>query len=156
MNIRLKVMLTLLCLSPSVALTQVKPSDFVVNHDGPLVVSPTLPKDSRDEIVYTNQGQTEKDQPVVPGVYTPPLPIKVVHAKYPRSFKKARVEADVKVKGVIAQSGEFIDASLPDPLDPEWKKSVMDAAKQYKFKPATLDGKPIAVRGQIEFRFRIR
>jgi Gram-negative bacterial TonB protein C-terminal len=156
MNIRLKVILTLLCLSSSVGLTQVGTNTGVADDARPIILSPTLPKDSRGEIVYEIQGSTQKDQPVVPGVFVRASPIRTPQAKYPKSLKRARVEADTKVKGVVTQSGEVIDVSFPDQPDTEIAKSVFDAIKQYKFKPSTLDGKPIAILVQFEFHFRIR
>ncbi len=43
------------------AKTRAKPGD------GPPIVCPSRPKDSRGETVYKNQGPDEKDQPVIAG-----------------------------------------------------------------------------------------
>ncbi len=53
------------------AKTRAKPGD------GPPIVCPSRPKDSRGETVYKNQGPDEKDQPVIAGKLILPRPIKL-------------------------------------------------------------------------------
>ena len=155
---RLKKLVALLWLSSSVSFAQVDAHTRSTTHTGQTIVSPTHPKDSRGETVYESQGSTHKDQPVVPGVLVQPSAIKLPDPKYPKSLRKARADADVTVVGVVTESGDCIDATVTDPVDPnlEIKKSALDAVEQYKFKPATLDGKPVAVLVRLIIRFRVR
>src|ERR1035437_7018940 len=78
---------------------------------GPAIISTTHPKDSRGEVVYVTQGDSEKDKPVVPAVFVCPSPISTPQPKDPKALKKARSAADVTVIIVIPQDGDAIDAT---------------------------------------------
>ncbi len=123
--------------------------------EGPPIVVPSRPRDSRGEIVYKNQGSDEKDQPAVPGTLVQPVPIKLPGAKYPKSLKRARAGGDVTVEGVITQNGELIDGSVVNTVDVDSAKSALNAVARYRFKPATLDGRPVAILVRVIVHFRI-
>ena len=123
---------------------------------GPAIISPTHPKDSRGEVVYVTQGESEKDKPVVPGVFVCPSPISTPQPKYPKALKKARSAADVTVIMVITQDGDAIDATVVDSSDQDSSSSALAAIRKYRFKPATLDGKPVASLVRVVVAFRIR
>jgi TonB family protein len=126
-------------------------------NSGRLIVSTTRPKDSRGETVYEGRGSAQ-NQPAVSGVFVQPSPIKLPDPKYPKSLKKAHADLDVTVEGVTSESGDYIDATIISPIeiDPEIERSALDAVSRYKFKPATLDGKPIALLTRVVIHFRIR
>lgn len=135
---------------PAIAQTTVQPAA------GPPIVSPTHPKDSRGEVVYEAQGESQKDQPVVPGVLVQPSPLSTPPPKYPKSLKRAHAAADVTLSCVITQDGDVIDATVLDSPDQEASSHALNAVKKYRFKPATLDGKPIATLAKAVIKFRIR
>ena len=63
---------------------------------------------------------------------------------------------DITVEGIVAENGELIDALLVETdKDEALAKSVLDAFRQWKFKPATLNGKPVAVLLTQEFKYNI-
>ena len=113
---------------------------------GPLVRSVSYPKDSRGEEVYDIQDGTQKNLPTVPGVFKPPSVKKIVKAKPPKHIWVHGLP-DITVEWVIAQNGECIDAHIVDPadLDTVVSERVLHAISRWRFKAATLDGKPIAV-----------
>jgi protein TonB len=78
--------------------------------------------------------------------------------KYPKSLKKVREDADLTVEGVISENGDYIDAKVIDQINPngDIQKSALEAVARYKFKPATLDGKPVAVLTRVVIHFRIQ
>jgi TonB family protein len=119
----------------------------------PPIVSPSHPVDSRGEIVYEAQGDGQKDRPIVPGIFINPSVIKAPLPKYPKSLKRGRAAAEVTVEGIVAAQGDFIDAAVVDSTEPAASQSALDAVARYKFRPATLDGKPIAVLIRIVVRF---
>ena len=121
-----------------------------------MIVSPTLPKDSHGETVYEKQGESQKNIPSVPGDYSQPVPIKIPIPKYPKSLKKTNSNEDVILRGVISQSGDLIDVTLPAGLSADVQGAVLKVVPQYRFHPATRDGQPIAVLVAIETKFRIR
>jgi TonB family protein len=114
------------------------------------------PTDSRGETVYEGQGVAQKDQPVVSGVFAKPSAVNLPSPKYPKSLKKSRSDADVTLEGVISQNGDFIDVTVVDAVAPEIAKAALDAVARYKFQPATLDGKPIALLARVAIHFRVR
>jgi outer membrane biosynthesis protein TonB len=121
----------------------------------PLIISPRMPADSRGETVYESQGEEQKTQPIVPGVYAPPRPIKLPKPGYPQSLRKKKAGAIVTVEGVITQDGDFIDAKALDAQEEDVAASALDAVARYKFHPATLDGKPIAILARVIVKFRV-
>ena len=120
------------------------------------IISPAVPADSRGETVYEAQGEHEQDLPVVAGTLLRPFPIRIPKSKYPKSLKRSHASADVVVEGIATPSGEFIDAKIIGEADPEAATNALAAVSQYKFNPATLDGKPIAFRTRVIVSFRYR
>ena len=121
----------------------------------PVIVSPVRPHDSLGETVYQQQGKKDKDEAVIPGVLSDPEPIKTPNPKYSKAMRKAHFEGTVKVDGIISQSGEMIDLEVVQPADPDAAQAALKAVSQYKFRPAKLDGKPVATRLIVEVEFRI-
>jgi outer membrane biosynthesis protein TonB len=130
---------------------EARASHKIANSVGPVIVSVSHPHDSRGEIVYENQGAEQKDQPVVTGTFIQPLPIELREPIYPKTRKKD----EITVEGVIAQNGEFIDAKVVHGADPEFSQSALDAVAHYRFKPATLDGKAVAMYTRVLINFRV-
>ena len=153
--VRLKTIPIFICLSFCLAYGQTSEA-AQSSDDKPLIKSHSHPTDSRGETVYEGQGVTQKDQPVVSGVFAKPSAINIHNPKYPKSLKKNRADADVTVEGIISQNGDFIDATVVDAVAPEIAKAALDAVGGYKFQPATLDGKPIALLTRVVIHFRIR
>lgn len=122
---------------------------------GPPIVSPKNPKDSRGETVYEFQGESQKDEPIVPGKLTPPSPKKTFKAKFPGSLKQRRAEEQVSVLGVVAENGDFIDAKVLDAVAPDVSSSALEAVSRWKFHPATLSGRPVALLVKVVVQFRI-
>jgi len=128
----------------------------VTRSDGSaIIVSPLHPQDSRGETVYEIQGSSQKNLPAIPGLWIAPQPIKMPSPKYPKSLKTAQEIANVTVEGVIAKNGEFIDTKIMTEADPDVRKSVLNTVARYRFKPASLDGHPIAILTQLVIKFRI-
>lgn len=121
----------------------------------PAIVCPTHPKDSRGEVVYVPQSKDEMDQPVVPGVLLPPSPVNIPSPKeYPKALRKPRSTAGVTVTFVITPDGDVIDLAVTDSTDQDASSASLDAVRRYRFKPATLDGKPVATFAKTVVRFR--
>ena len=120
----------------------------------PGVVSKTHPKDSRGETVYDEQDETQTQLPVVPGLLLPPVVLKQVAPTIPRSSRWSHRKIKILVEGVVAANGEIIDVGLVhEDMDSPMAKSVVEAFGRYKFKPATLDGKPVASLVQQWFNY---
>jgi TonB family protein len=75
--------------------------------------------------------------------------------KYPIEAKKAHIEGTVLLHGIIGKDGvlknvEFV--SGPSQL----AEAAMNAVKQWKYRPATINGEPVEVHAQITVNFALR
>jgi TonB family C-terminal domain len=100
-----------------------------------------------------------------------PVPIKRVEPKYPESMLKDSWESNVYLKVFVDIDGnvasakiERFDGSSPNELQGEqevaaakneFQEAACTAVKQWKFTPAQMQGKPVAVWITIPFRFKI-
>jgi hypothetical protein len=106
----------------------------------PIILSPDYPTDSRGEIVYEEQGETQRAIPVVKGALIHPKILKKVRVAlfWPRHSKLLLI-------GVVTPAGDMIDIKvLKDDGDPMFGERCASAMGRWSFKPAILDGKPIA------------
>lgn len=87
-----------------------------------------------------------------------PLVRERVEAKYTAKAMMARIEGTVDVDVVIGLDGSVLRARVAKSLDPRWglDENAIFAARQWKFTPGTLNGRPVTViaRVPIDFRFR--
>lgn len=55
----------------------------------------------------------------------------------------------------VDKQGLVRDVHVTRSLDKRLDQNAIDAVKQWKFKPAVKDGKPVAVRTSVEVDFRL-
>lgn len=86
-----------------------------------------------------------------------PQPITKVNPFYPELAVKAGLEGRVFVKALVGKDGKVIDAVVVDNAgekSPEiFHQTALEAAKQWTFTPAELQGKPVEVWVAIPFKF---
>jgi hypothetical protein len=121
-----------------------------------LIMSVEHPTDSRGEAVYSDRGNDDGNVPAVEGQFVRPVPTDIPYPTFPKSMKRLFTSHKILVTGVIAANGDFIDPELSDSVKPDAKDAVIEAVSKYKFQPATLNGKAIALRAVIEFHFVLR
>lgn len=81
-----------------------------------------------------------------------PQAIKRVEANYPSEVKGSRVEGGVQVKVLLDNKGNIINTDIiSGPLI--LRAATLKAAKQWKFSPMILNGKPVKTEGVITFCF---
>ena len=86
---------------------------------------------------------------------TKPVPIQTFTAEYTPEALKAGIQGSVKVRVGIDEQGNVEEANVIGPLDPGLDQKALEAARKWKFKPALLRGKPVAVTSQVELEFLI-
>jgi periplasmic protein TonB len=99
-----------------------------------------------------------------PQVYSPgdgvslPVVVTRVAPQYTPAAMEARIEGTVLLDCVVLADGMVGDVSVSRSLDPMLglDQEAVKAAKQWTFKPGTKDGKPVAVRVQIESTFTLK
>jgi protein TonB len=73
---------------------------------------------------------------------------------YPAIAKTSRTEGLVRVYITIDETGKVVEVTSSEgPLT--LRKSAEDAARQWRFPPTAIDGKPVRVSGYIEFNFAL-
>jgi TonB family protein len=86
----------------------------------------------------------------------PPVAISEVKPGYTQEAKQARIQGQVVVSCVVLPDGSVVDVKVIDPLDPGLDEQAIKAARQWRFKAGTKDGRPVPVRIDLEFTFTLR
>jgi TonB family protein len=77
---------------------------------------------------------------------------KKVQPAYPAIAKSARAQGSVQVQITVNENGEVIDARVING-QPMLREAALQAAKQWRFKPAELSGVPVKATGILSFDF---
>jgi TonB family protein len=86
---------------------------------------------------------------------TQPIPVSAVLPGYPLLAKNQHLQGDVRVDAVIDVNGRVTATkALSGPV--LLQQAAVDALRQWKYRPATLNGKPVPMRLSITIRFRAR
>jgi hypothetical protein len=95
-------------------------------------------------------------EPVVEpaGSVKPPERTKAVAPRYPVGKSFACVEGVTVVRAIIDTSGAPICPELVGTPDPVLAFATMDAIRQWRFRPATLDGKPVKVYYNLTMNYK--
>jgi protein TonB len=91
----------------------------------------------------------------VGGDVKPATLINQVKAVYPQLAKSQHVSGDVKIDALIDPSGKVTTMKVisgPTLLH----QAAMDALRQWKYQPATLDGKPVPMHLTVTLQFRLQ
>jgi TonB family protein len=67
-----------------------------------------------------------------------------------------RKEGMVILEAVITKTGVVQDAKILQSTHPLFTQTAMNAVLQWKYRPATLNGRPIAVYFKVTVRFTLR
>jgi len=87
------------------------------------------------------------------GPITAPRVVSRVAPATPREFRDKHSAATATIEAVVDESGRVVDVRFMEG-HPEWAQHLMQAVRRWRFEPATLDGKPVAVRFPITSTFR--
>lgn len=96
------------------------------------------------------------DSPVrVGGNVKAPIAIRRVDPIYTEAARKARIQGIVIIEAVIDREGNVTDARVLKPLPLGLDLAALNAVKQWKFKPGTLNGQAVPVYYNLTVNFRI-
>jgi protein TonB len=76
-----------------------------------------------------------------------------VEPEYPPFAKQLRVSGDVNLEAVVAEDGTVEKVNVVDG-NPILTKAGVEALMKWKFKPATVDGKPVKALAPVLFSFK--
>lgn len=88
------------------------------------------------------------------GVVTAPDPLRKVDPKYPQDLINEHVEGEVILYGVIRPDGNVDSIQLVRSLDKQLDANAIEAFSQWKFRPATKDGQPVALEAIVHIPFK--
>jgi TonB family protein len=89
-----------------------------------------------------------------PGVRAPIVLYKV-DPNYTREARDAKIEGTVVVDLEVHPDGKAHNLRVERTLDPGLDQRALDAISAWRFQPATKNGKPIAVKANIEINFKL-
>ena len=89
------------------------------------------------------------------GAIVKPEVIRRVQPNYTEIARKARVQGVVIVEAIVDKQGDVTNVRVLKGLPMGLEQSAMDAVKQWTFKPATLNGRPVSVYFVLTINFRL-
>ena len=91
------------------------------------------------------------------GVSLPEV-VKEVKPEYTPQAMEAKIQGSVWLECVVDEAGDITATKVTKSLDSEFglDQAAIDAAQQWKFKPAHKDGKAVAVYITIELTFTLK
>ena len=110
-------------------------------------------------VIASSSAKAQSEQVYRPGNgVTLPVVTYEVRPQYTAEAMRAKITGRVVVELTVTSKGEVTDVEVTQSLDREYglDDNCVAAAKQWKFKPGTKDGKPVAVRVWIENQFTMR
>jgi len=87
---------------------------------------------------------------------SPPKLIEGPPATYTSDAMRRKLQGSIKLKCVVSRDGTTRDVQLVSGLEEQMDAKAVAALKQWKFKPARYDGKPVAARVSVEMTFTLR
>ena len=78
-----------------------------------------------------------------------------VRPEYPEDARKKRIQGIVKLRVLIAKSGEIRDVQVLDG-DPLLIPSALSAVKQWRYAPCTINSEPVEIDTVIDVGFNLR
>jgi len=83
----------------------------------------------------------------------PPVPVRTVAPDYPVELRRDGVSGIVTVKCTINEQGDVVDPQVEKSTNGAFDQPALAALKKWKFKPAKLDGAPVAIKVSIPIKF---
>lgn len=89
---------------------------------------------------------------------TLPVVVREVKPRYTPEAMERKIQGSVFLQIVVLESGDVGDVRVTTSLDSEYglDREAIAAARQWKFKPGTKDGKPVAVEVTLQLTFTLR
>jgi TonB family protein len=92
--------------------------------------------------------------PGKPGDLSGPVPLHEVNPRYPPAQRQAGIQGEVVLYAIIRADGSVDSIQVIRSLDLVLDKNSMEALAEWKFKPATRNGVPVALEAVIHIPFR--
>jgi protein TonB len=90
-----------------------------------------------------------------PKIQLPPVAILQPAPRYPFEMRKAGVSGEVQLVFIVDVDGNTRDVHALKSTNLVFERAAIEAVEQWKFKPGTIDGRPINTRSVITIPFTI-
>jgi len=92
---------------------------------------------------------------LVTGDVVAPELVTKVKPGYPEVARRARLEGKVFLQAIINEKGEVEDVQVLSAANPIFQQPAIDAVKQWKYRPAKQNGRPVKVYFTVVVDFRL-
>jgi TonB family protein len=120
----------------------------------------TIDVPQTDIIFDIPEGPPPADEPegpiMVGGDVKAPEKINAPPPQYTEIARKARIQGVVIVQAIIDKEGQVTNVKVLKGLPMGLDQAAVDAIKKWQFKPATLNGKPVAVYYNLTVNFQLQ
>jgi len=118
---------------------------------------PRPPAPPLPPIVRPESGQSEEQVYRVGNGVAPPVVIRQPLPAYTQEARDAKIEGVMLLQVIVRKNGLADNIKVIRPLGYGLDESATDTvAKEWQFKPGTLNGKPVDVQAHIEISFRLK
>jgi protein TonB len=105
-----------------------------------------------------SQGCPEGQVHASAGCAEPPKLLSKVEPRYPKSARKEHLEGVVIYQAIVMSSGRLEQFTLLSSKvrGRGFEEAALDALKQWRYSPATFEGKPVPCYWVVKLEFRLR
>ncbi len=120
-------------------------------------VSPAAPPRDPKQISPSQEDLEFRQGALAPGTpgLTAAKAIYTVHPRYTSEAMRAKVQGSVELEAVVGTDGTVERARVTRSLHPDLDAQALIAIRQWRFEPATLDGKPVITWMRLTMDFRL-
>lgn len=92
----------------------------------------------------------------IKGAVQPPVKVFAPQPSYPEIARKIRRQGTVQLRAIIDRHGGVSDIQVVTPAPYGLTEAAVEAVQQWRFRPATLGGEPVAVFLDLQVRFSLQ
>ena len=86
---------------------------------------------------------------------SPPRILYQVEPEFSEKARKKKIQGTVTLSGVVGTDGDVHDVKVEHSAEASLDRQAVAAFKKWKFKPATKDDEPVAVKMSVDMSFRL-
>lgn len=90
------------------------------------------------------------------GCVTAPRALYSPNPEYDEESRKAKIEGTVRIRIIVTKDGLVKHPEIVNSLAEALDKRAIESVSQWKFAPATRDGKPVATQIEVECTFKLK
>ena len=132
------------------------PEPFVVDLEPPPELDIELDSDVVFNVPAAPPAPEPEDKLYRVGEVAAPERTHYVNPQYTEMARRARIEGYVIVEAIISKNGDVVDAKVLKSLPMGLADEAVKALRQWRYKPSTLDGRPVDVLLSVTVNFRLQ